>query len=115
LETVTQKSIKFGAMLGVGMGTMFFAINASYSLGFWYGSHCVEGSGLCPPRLNGGSPYQAGDTLIIFFCTLMSGFYLSQLSPSMKKIAEGRVAAFRIFAIIDREPLIRSKEGCIVP
>lgn len=102
-------------MLGIGIGTLFFAMVASYSLGFWYGSHCVEGSGICPAHLNGGSSYQAGDTLIIFFSILMAGFNLSQLTPSLKMISEGRVAAFRIFAIIDREPLIRSRENCIIP
>jgi hypothetical protein len=41
--------------------------------------------------------YTGGDVLVIFFSILMAGFNLSQLTPSMKKIAEGRQAAARIF------------------
>jgi hypothetical protein len=40
--------------------------------------------------------------LIVFFSILMAGFNLSQLAPSLQKIAEGRSAAVRIFKIIDR-------------
>lgn len=31
-------------MSGAGIGALFFAMLASYALGFWYGSHCVEGT-----------------------------------------------------------------------
>ena len=97
------------------MGTLFFSILASYALGFWYGSLCVEGDSGCPARLNGGSNYQAGDVLVIFFSVLMAGFNLSQLTPAIKKISEGRVAANRIFDIIDREPKIKSLPNAIIP
>lgn len=88
---------------------------ASYGLGFWYGSHCVEGSDSCPPRLNGGEKYTAGDVLIVFFSILMAGFNLSQLTPSLEKIAKGKTAAARIYKIIDREPLIKSPEIGKIP
>jgi len=52
--------------------------------------------------MNGGKPYGAGDVLVVFFSILMAGFNLSQLTPSIKKITEGRTAAARIFRIIDR-------------
>lgn len=97
------------------MGALFGAMNASYALGFWYGSHCVEGTGSCPPHLNGDTTYTAGDVLVIFFSVIMAGFMLSQLSPSLKKISEGKVAATRIFKIIDREPKIKSPENGLVP
>lgn len=45
----------------------------------------------------------------------MAGFNLSQLTPSMKKIAEGRQAAARIFEIIDRKPLISNSSNAIIP
>lgn len=45
----------------------------------------------------------------------MSGFNLSQLTPAIKKITEGRVAAARIFKLIDRQPLIKNKENPIIP
>jgi len=70
----------------------------SYSLGFWFGSHCVEVSSVC----NSGRKYTAGEVLIIFFSILMAGFNFSQLTPALKKIAEGKQAASRIYQIIDR-------------
>jgi hypothetical protein len=59
---------------------------ASYGLGFWYGSHCVEGTESCPPGIS-GQKYTAGDVLVIFFSILMAGFNLSQVTPALKKIA----------------------------
>lgn len=88
---------------------------SSYALGFWFGSHCVEGSSRCPPDLNGGQKYTAGDVLIVFFSILMAGFNFTQLTPAIQKISEGRVAATRIFKIIDRVPAISSRPNAIVP
>lgn len=59
---------------------------ASYSLGFWYGSNCVEGNSSCPPSVS-RQTYTAGDVLVVFFSILMAGFNLSQVTPAMKKIA----------------------------
>lgn len=97
------------------MGLLFFTMLSSYSLGFWYGSHCVEGTNVCPPRLNNGNVYTAGDVLIVFFTILMAGFNFTQLTPAVKKISEGRVAAHRIFKIIDRRPLISSPDNAVTP
>jgi len=94
--------------MGIGLGVLFFAMLASYSLGFWYGSLCVEGTSSCLNGNSGDKLYTAGDVLIIFFCILMAGFNLSQLTPALKKITEGISAATRIFKILDREPMIKS-------
>lgn len=80
------------------MGGVYGVLFASYSLGFWYGSHCVEVTNVC----NSGQKYTAGTVLIVFFSILMAGFNFSQLTPALKKIAEGRQAAARIYQIIDR-------------
>jgi ATP-binding cassette subfamily B (MDR/TAP) protein 1 len=71
---------------------MNFSMLCSHALGFWYGSNCVEGNNHCPD-----AKYQAGDVLVIFFSVLMAALNLSQLSPAIKKIAEGKAAANRIF------------------
>ena len=113
LKAVTEASTKYGVYLGLGMGSLFFAMLAAYALGFWYGSLCVEGHNGCPPRLNGGQKYTGGDVLIVFFSILMAGFNLSQLAPAFQKIIEGRVAAVRIFEIIDRKPQIKTEKGII--
>ena len=38
----------------------------------------------------------------------MAALNLSQLSPAIRKIAEGKSAANRIFEIIDRDPLVKN-------
>jgi len=98
LIAVTKKALKFGAISGLGIGSMFCVMLMSYSLGFWYGSHCVEVDNVC----SSGQTYTAGDVLVVFFSILMAGFNFSQMTPALKKIAEGRQAAARIFTIIDR-------------
>lgn len=69
----------------MGIGGMFFAMLASYSLGFWFGSNCVEKDSSCLPHASGN--YTAGSVLVIFFSILMAGFNFSQLTPALKKIA----------------------------
>jgi hypothetical protein len=86
LRDVASKALKYGMLSGLGIGLLFFVMLASYSLGFWYGSHCVEGTSSCPPNIS-GQTYTAGDVLVIFFSILMAGFNLSQVTPAMKKIA----------------------------
>jgi hypothetical protein len=100
---MTSKSFKYSLLIGVGFGALFFAIISSYSLGFWYGSACVEGNSSCPPNIS-GQTYSSGDVIIIFFSIFLSGFNLTLVSPALKKIIAGKAAAARIFKIIDRVP-----------
>ena len=97
------------------MGVLFFAMLASYALGFWFGANCVEGTSSC---LNDGpndKKYTAGDVIIVFFSILMAGFNFTQLTPAIQKITQGMTAAARIYKIIDREPLIKPPQNGIVP
>ena len=87
----------------MGIGGVFFAMLACYALGFWYGSKLVHDK-----VHNMGEPYTAGDVLIVFFSILMGGLELSQVTPCLKKFAEGQSAAGKIFSIIDRVPKIIS-------
>ena len=92
-----------------------FAMLASYALGFWFGSKCVEGSSSCLNGNAGDTKYTAGDVLIVFFSVLMAGFQLSQMSPAVEKITEGITAGTRIFKVLDREPLVKSPENGKTP
>jgi ATP-binding cassette subfamily B (MDR/TAP) protein 1 len=67
LINVTKNSTKYGMLVGIGLGSLIAMILFSYSLGFWFGSNCVEGSSKCPPSMNGGKAYSAGDVMVIFF------------------------------------------------
>ena len=86
------------------MGGITFAMYCAYALSFWYGSHLVS---------ENPQNYNAGTVLTIFFSIIMGGVNLSQISPCLKKFAEGQQAAARIYALIDRKPLIVRKESGI--
>lgn len=101
LKKAANKSFQTSLGAGAGIGGLFSTLFASYALGFWFGSRCVIGASNCPESVTGGL-YSAGDVLVVFFCIVMGGMQLSQLTPAFKNISEGRMAAARIFAIIDR-------------
>lgn len=101
LSKAANKSFQTSVGAGAGIAGIFFTLFASYALGFWFGSKCVIGASNCPESMTGGL-YTAGDVLVVFFCIVMGGMQLSQLTPAFKNISEGRMAASRIFAIIDR-------------
>lgn len=78
-----------------------------YSLGFWFGAHCIEGTERCPHDVS-KQDYTGGKVFTVYFSLFLVGFNLSQLPASLKKIADGRAAAGRIFKIIDRVPSIQN-------
>lgn len=86
----------------------------SYSLGFWFGSDCIEGNSSCPSNIS-GKIYSPGDVTTVFFCILIASFNLSQLTPSFQKVAEGKQAATQIYKIIDRVPLVKNQENPLTP
>jgi hypothetical protein len=94
-------------MIGLGIGSLYGMILVTYSLSFWFGSHCVEGSHICPVTVT-GSKYKPGDILAIFFSIFFAGLNFTQFAPAVKKIIEGRLAAARIYKIIDRIPKVSS-------
>jgi len=47
LQFISQKVFKYALYAGIGSGMFFFAQFCAYALGFWYGSHCAEGSNVC--------------------------------------------------------------------
>lgn len=94
-------------MIGLGIGSLYGMILVTYSLSFWFGSHCVEGSYICPTNIT-GNKYKPGDILAIFFCIFFAGLNFTQFAPAVKKIIEGRLAAARIYKIIDRIPKVLS-------
>jgi hypothetical protein len=41
LETTVKGIKKLGIIYGIGLGGSYFAMFCGYSIGFWYGSHCL--------------------------------------------------------------------------
>jgi ATP-binding cassette subfamily B (MDR/TAP) protein 1 len=100
----------FALWAGLGMGVLMFVMMASYALGFWYGAKLIA-----EHVINVSASYTPGEILIVFFSILSGGINVSQISPCMKAFAEGQQAAARIFAMIDRKPLIvESDDGKVI-
>ena len=88
-----------------------FALILGYPLAFWYGSECVFGNSRCPSHLQKPNPFTTGRIVTVFYSLFIPSFSLNQLTPCFQKIAEGMKAAAKIYAVIDRIPLIKSKEN----
>jgi hypothetical protein len=79
--------VKYGLYAGASSGLAFSSLLLAFTLAMWYGSECVEGTYVCPTRLNNGSHnYTAGDILVIFYGLLFPAINLGQLAPAVQKI-----------------------------
>ncbi len=66
--------MKYAIIAALGLAGGASVMLLSYSLGFWYGSHCVEGTSVC----SSGQTYTSGKVLSIFYSLLMLGLNISQ-------------------------------------
>ena len=64
-----------------------------YSFGFWFGKQLI----IWHP-----DKYQAPVIISTFFCFLVGGASVGQISPILKNIAEGKVAAAQLYALMNR-------------
>jgi len=103
LESVIGRVIRYGFVAGAGLGFMFFSMNATYSLGFWYGSKLIEDQTINDVS---GKPYNTGDVLSTFFSVVMGAMSLSQLTPCLKAFAMAKSAGAKAFQVIDKKSAI---------
>jgi ATP-binding cassette subfamily B (MDR/TAP) protein 1 len=98
-QTVDMKS---AIVHGAGIGTFFFVIYCAYALAFDFGTTLI---------LRGEA--NAGVVVNVFMAVLIGSFSLVLLAPEMQAITQGRGAAAKLYATIDRVPDIDSlsKEG----
>ena len=73
--------MKIAASYALMISSMFLL----YSLGYWFGSGCVEGTNGCLQSIS-GKLYTPGNVITVFFAVLVACFYFGQLSPALKKI-----------------------------
>lgn len=69
----------------MGTGLIILIFISMYSLGLWYGKNLII------ENIDTGK-YDAGIILSTFFCFVVGGSSIGQLSPFLKSIAEGKVA-----------------------
>jgi len=95
LELVRGLQWKHSIIQGFGTGAIFFMVFGIYALAFWYGGQLV-GKG-------------EADMLSItagIFPVLMALLFVSGAQNAFPDVANGQVAAERVFEILDRVPVI---------
>ncbi|EIW81034.1 P-loop containing nucleoside triphosphate hydrolase protein [Coniophora puteana RWD-64-598 SS2] len=84
---------------GGGLGIFFFVIYSAYSLAFDFGTTLInEGRAT------------AGEVVNVFFAILIGSFSLAMMAPEMQAITQGRGAAAKLYATIERVPSIDSAD-----
>uniref|UniRef100_A0ACD5ZP59 Uncharacterized protein n=1 Tax=Avena sativa TaxID=4498 RepID=A0ACD5ZP59_AVESA len=82
-----------GFAKGLGLGGTYFTVFCCYALLLWYGGHLVRGH-----HTNGGL------AIATMFSVMIGGIALGQSAPSIAAFAKARVAAAKIYRIIDHTP-----------
>ncbi|KAK1409772.1 hypothetical protein QVD17_36301 [Tagetes erecta] len=93
---ISQKlGYKSGFSKGFGLGATYFTVFCCYALLLWYGGYLVRNN-----HTNGGL------AIATMFSVMIGGLALGQSAPSMSAFAKARVAAAKIFQIIDHKPSV---------
>lgn len=96
---------KIAVSRGLGVGTMFFIVYASYALAFSFGTTLI---------LQGRA--DAGVVVNVFFSIIIGAFSLSNMAPELQAVTIAQAAAAKLFVTIDRVPPIDSSdEGGLKP
>ncbi|XP_057548337.1 ABC transporter B family member 1 [Amaranthus tricolor] len=101
LKIAQRLGYKSGLAKGLGLGGTYFVVFCCYALLLWYGGYLVR------HHLTNG-----GLAIATMFAVMIGGIGLGQSVPSMSAFAKAKVAAAKIFMVIDHKPSIdRSKES----
>ncbi|VVB02418.1 unnamed protein product [Arabis nemorensis] len=95
LKIAQKLGYKTGLAKGMGLGATYFVVFCCYALLLWYGGYLVR------HHLTNG-----GLAIATMFAVMIGGLALGQSAPSMAAFAKAKVAAAKIFRIIDHKPTI---------
>ncbi|GFZ02374.1 ATP binding cassette subfamily B1 [Actinidia rufa] len=95
LSIAQRLGYKSGFAKGMGLGATYFTVFCCYALLLWYGGYLVRHH-----YTNGGL------AIATMFAVMLGGLALGQSAPSMTAFAKAKVAAARIFRIIDHKPSV---------
>ena len=97
LEHARKSGIKKAMAEGLMMGVLWFMINCSYALAFWYGWTLTK-----PDAETGKQDYTVGTIILVFFNLIIGVFSLGNAAPFLSTLNVARTAAYELFDIIDR-------------
>ncbi|XP_058738112.1 ABC transporter B family member 1 [Vicia villosa] len=93
LKVAQKLGYKTGLAKGMGLGATYFVVFCCYALLLWYGGFLIRHH-----DTNGGL------AIATMFAVMIGGIGLGQSAPSMAAFTKARVAAAKIFRIIDHKP-----------
>ncbi|KAG4130409.1 hypothetical protein ERO13_D09G142000v2 [Gossypium hirsutum] len=93
LKVAQKIGYKTGFAKGMGLGATYFVVFCCYALLLWYGGYLVRHH-----YTNGGL------AIATMFAVMIGGLGLGQSAPSMSAFVKAKVAAAKIFRIIDNKP-----------
>lgn len=91
LNTDQSTVMKYNIFSSASFGIINLIFLSIYSLGFWYGKNLI---------IWYSDQYDSATILSTFFCFLVGGSSIGQISPIMKNIVEGKVAAGKFYSLI---------------
>ncbi|KAL4696197.1 hypothetical protein H8957_001561 [Semnopithecus entellus] len=97
LKDAKDFGIKRAVASKLSLGAVYFFMNGTYGLAFWYGTSLI---------LNGEPGYTIGTVLAVFFSVIHSSYCIGAAAPHFETFAIARGAAFNIFQVIDKKPNI---------
>ncbi|KAJ0788784.1 putative ABC-type xenobiotic transporter [Helianthus annuus] len=92
LAKAYKAGVQEGLVSGLGGGIFMFCVFSCYSLTIWFGGKLIIEKG-----------YTGGQVINVMLAVMLSSFSLGQASPCLSAFASGRVAAFKLFKVIDRK------------
>ncbi|KAK7345516.1 hypothetical protein VNO77_16120 [Canavalia gladiata] len=98
LKTAQKIGYRSGFAKGMGLGATYFVVFCCYALLLWYGGYLVRHH-----YTNGGL------AIATMFAVMIGGLALGQSAPSMAAFTKARVAAAKIFRVIDHKPSMDRK------
>ncbi|KAE8733144.1 ABC transporter B family member 12 [Hibiscus syriacus] len=95
LSRAYKAGVQESLVSGLGFGTLMCILFCSYGFAFWYGGKMILEKG-----------YTAGTVINVIFAVVISSLSLGVASTSLSAFAAGQAAAFKMFEIIERKPMI---------
>ncbi|XP_075413697.1 ATP-binding cassette sub-family B member 5 [Tenrec ecaudatus] len=97
LNDAKDIGVKKAIVSKLSLGAVYFFINGTYGLAFWYGTSLI---------LSGDPAYTIGTVLAIFFSVTHSSYCFGAAAPHLETFTIARGAAFNVFQVIDKRPTI---------
>lgn len=108
LRQAEHAGILKGFFVGIAVGLLLLTIFTSYAVGLRYGGTLIlnsrKNNPICRISPISSGCVSPGDVITAFFAVIIGSMTFAQIAPNLGQLARARIAAHRIFYVIDRVP-----------